>query len=284
MGALISNQAGSVNMAMEGIMLTSALTAVFLSALTHSVWGGLLGAIAGGLIISFILAYMNLVKKSELFLTGIALNMMASGGTIFALYAVTGEKGTSRLLSSLVVPNLNIPVIKDIPIIGEIFSGHNALTYVSFLFAILTYLLVFRTRTGLRIRAVGYNPLAAESVGINVNKIRFQAFLYSGLFASFGGAFMSMGYLSYFAQDMVSGRGFIGISAAMFADSKTLGTLLASVGFGAANALSITLKTLNMKPELVNMVPYLATVIGLVVISANKQMKERKCRKNEQSK
>jgi len=276
MGALISKQAGAINMAMEGIMLMAALISVTFSALTQSVIGGLAGAMVGGLLVSFLLAYMHLIKKAELFLTGIALNMMAGGGTIFLLFMLTGEKGTSRRLASLLVPNWDIPLIKDIPVVGRIWSGHNALTYVAFLFVILTWLLVFKTKTGLRIRAVGFNPEAAESVGINVNKIKFQAFLYSGIFASFGGAFMSMGYLSYFAQNMISGRGFIGISAANLADGKALGTFLASVGFGAANALSITLQTLNLRPELVRMVPYLATVIGLVILSINKQMKANK--------
>ena len=281
MGALISKQAGSINMAMEGIMLTSALTAVIFSSITQTMIGGLLGAVIGSVLISFVLAYLHLIKKAELFLTGIALNMMAGGGTIFILFILTGDKGTSRKLPSLLVPNWDIPLIKDIPIIGEIFSGHNALTYVAFLFVILTYILVFKTKTGLRIRAVGFNAHAAESVGINVNKIKFQAFLYSGIFASLGGAFMSMGYLSYFAQNMMSGRGFIGISAANLADGKALGTFLASIGFGAANALSITLQTLNLRPELVQMVPYLATVIGLVILSINKQIKANKKREGK---
>lgn len=281
MGALISKQAGSINMAMEGIMLTAALTSVIFSSITQTIIGGLIGAMIGGMLISFLLAYMHLIKKAELFLTGIALNMMAGGGTIFILFALTGEKGTSRTMPSLQVPNWDIPLIKDIPIIGEIFSGHNCLTYVAFLFVILTYILVFKTKTGLRIRAVGFNPHAAESVGINVNKIKFQAFLYSGVFASLGGAFMSMGYLSYFAQNMISGRGFIGISAANLADGNALGTFLAALGFGAANALSITLQTLNLRPELVQMVPYLATVIGLIILSMNKQIKANKKREGK---
>lgn len=276
MGALISTQAGAINMALEGIMLTASLTAVIFSAMTHTVVFGLVGAVVGGLVISFVLAYMHLVKQSELVLTGIALNTLASGGTVYLLFLLTEEKGTSRLLNSLVVPKWDIPVLKDIPILGEILSGHNALTYAAYLFVFLTYLLVFRSRTGLRIRAVGLNPDAAASVGINVNKVKFEAFLYSGVFASLGGAFMSMGYLSNFSRDMMAGRGFIGISAASLADGQVVGTLLASLGFGSAEAVSITLATLNMKAELVSMIPYLATVIGLVIISARKQAKARR--------
>lgn len=276
MGALISRHAGAINMAMEGIMLTSALTGVIFSAFTGSLFVGLVGAIAGGLFISLIMCFMHLSMKAELLLTGISMNQLASGLTVFVLFAITGSKGTSQALRSLTVPKWDIPLIKDIPILGKILSGHNALTYVAFLVALLTYVLVFRTKTGLRIRAVGFNPNAAESVGVNVKKIKYQAFLYSGAFAALGGAFMSMGYLSFFASDMMAGRGFIGIAAQNLADGNVAGSLFAAIGFGAADALAITLQTLNMPSELVRMIPYLATVIGLVVFSAIKQARARK--------
>lgn len=276
MGALISKHAGSVNMAMESIMLTAALTGAVISAYTQSIIGGLIGAMLGGLLISTFQAYMYLIKKAELFLIGIALNTMMAGGTIFALYMITGDKGTSQSLDSMVVPSVDIPILKDIPVLGEILSGHNALTYAAFLCAFLTYFLVFKTKAGLRMRAVGFNPNAAASVGIDVVKTKFQAFLFSGLFASLGGAFMSMGYLSYFAQNMVSGRGYIGISASNIANGNVGVALGVSVGFGAANALATTLQTLNFRAELVRMIPYLATVIGLVIISIRRAAAERK--------
>lgn len=276
MGALVANHAGAINMALEGIMLTASFTAVAFSAMTHSVLGGILGAVLGGLFISILLAYLHLFKDSDLIITGIALNSMASGGTIYLLFLLTGEKGTSRLLQSLSVPNVDIPLIKDIPILGEILSGHNALTYVSVLCVAATYVLVFKSRLGLRIRAVGFNPNAAASVGISVRKVKFEALLLSGLLASLGGAFMSMGYLSYFARDMMAGRGFIGISAATLAGGQCLGTLLAALGFGTANAAATTLSTLNLQADLVAMLPYLATVLGLVIVSANKMAKAKK--------
>lgn len=276
LGALIANHAGTINMALEGIMLMASLIAVVFSALTQSVAGGILGAVFGGFIISVLFAYLHLYKQSDLIITGLALNTFASGGTVYLLFLLTGDKGTSRLLQSLSVPSLNIPFIKDIPVLGEILSGHNALTYVALLAVLITYFLVFRSRLGLRIRAVGFNPNAAGSVGISVKRVKLQAFLLSGLFASLGGAFMSMGYLSYFARDMMAGRGYIGIAAATLAGGQSLGALLASLGFGAANATSITLATLNLKADLVAMIPYLATVIGLVIVSARKLSKARK--------
>lgn len=276
MGALIADHAGTINMALEGIMLAASFTAVAFSALTHSVWGGIAGALIGGAFISLLLAYLHLFKDSDLIITGIALNTMASGGTIYLLFLLTGEKGTSRLLQSLSVPNVQIPFIQDIPVLGEILSGHNALTYVSVVCVAITYVLVFKSRLGLRIRAVGFNPDAAASVGISVRKVKMKALMLSGLFASLGGAFMSMGYLSYFAKDMMAGRGFIGISAATLAGGQCFATLLAALGFGAANAAATTLSTLNLKADLVAMLPYLVTVLGLVIVSANKMAKAKR--------
>ena len=279
MGALIANHAGTLNMALEGTMLMAAFTAVIGSAATHSVWGGLVGAMLGGMVISLLLAYLHLAKKSDLIITGIALNSLASGGTVYLLFMIAHDKGTSRMLPSLVVPSVNLPLIHDIPILGPIFSGHNLLTYFAFITVVLTHVLIFKSRLGLRIRAVGFNPDAVASVGISVGKVKFQALMLSGLVASLGGAFMSMGYLSYFAKDMMAGRGFIGMSAATLADGRSLGSLLASLGFGTASAASITLGTLNLKSDLVAMLPYLATVFGLVIVSARKKAKEKRKQK-----
>lgn len=276
MGALVANHANTINMALEGVMLSAAFSAVVFSAWTGTVLGGILGALVGGLLITAILAYLHLSKESDLIITGIALNSLASGATIYLLFLLTREKGTSRLLPSLTVPSVEIPLVKDIPVLGQILSGHNALTYFSFVCVLITYVVVFCSRLGLRIRAVGFNPNAAASVGISVRKIKWQALLLSGFFASFGGAFMSMGYLSYFARDMMAGRGYIGISAATLANGQSFGTLLAALGFGTANAVATTLSTLNLQADLIAMLPYLATVLGLVIVSANQLARARR--------
>ena len=271
LGALIASHAGAINMALEGIMLTASLLAVMFSAWLQNCWAGLLGAVLGGLLMSLFFAWLHLYKDSDLIITGLALNTMASGGTVYLLYLVCGDKGTSRLLPSINLPNVELPLIRHIPVLG-----HNILTYLALVAVFLCWVLVFRSRLGLRIRAVGFNPNAAASVGISVRRVKFEALLLSGLFASLGGAFMSMGYLSYFARDMMAGRGYIGIAAATLADGHCLSTLLASLGFGTANAASITLATMNLKADLVAMIPYLVTVIGLVIVSARKQAKARK--------
>ncbi|RUS47082.1 ABC transporter permease [Cohnella sp. AR92] len=282
LGALISNRAGIVNIGLEGIMLTSALLGVLVSAYTGSAWLGLLGAALGGLLIAGLLAFFTLQFKTHLILGGIAINAFASGGTIFVLYMLTGDKGTSSSLASKVLPSVEIPLIEDIPVVGPILSGHHVLTYLSIVAAVAVFVLLKKTPLGLQIRAVGENLHAAESVGVKVKRIQYTALLLSGLFASLGGAYMSMGYLSLFTRNMTAGRGWIALAAESMGRSTTIGTTITSFLFGFAEALSNALQLLKIPAELISTVPYVATILGLVFYSvsmtrkANKLLKKQK--------
>lgn len=277
MAALICNRGGMLHIAFEGTMLAAAFFGMLVSAITQNVFLGLLGAMAGGLLISMLLGYFHLVLNSDRTLTGIALNTFASAGTIFALYLLVQDKGTSSSLPSLKVPNINLPIIKNIPILGTALSGHNALTYIAFLLVFLTYIVIFRTPLGLRIRTVGENPDAAASVGINVMKVRFITLAISAAIASLGGAYMSMGYLSWFSRDMMAGRGFMSIAAQNLGAAMPLPSFLASLAFGAVTALANVLQTLNMPSEIIQALPYVATLFGLGLFgySAQKSSKKR---------
>ncbi|WP_276352144.1 ABC transporter permease [Cohnella caldifontis] len=278
LGALISNRAGIVNIGLEGIMLTSALTGVLISAYTGSALAGLLGAMLGGMLISAILALFTLELKTDIILGGIAINAFASGGTVFLLYVLTGEKGTSSTLASKMLPDLHIPLIERVPYLGPIVSGQHVLTYLSILAALGVYFLLNRTPLGLRIRAVGENPKAAQSVGIRVKQIQYIALVLSGLFASLGGAFMSMGYLSLFTRDMTAGRGWIALAAESMGRGTAVGTTLTSFLFGFAQALANALQLLKIPSELISTVPYITTVLGLVIYSYRQARKLRKGR------
>ncbi|MBW4082785.1 ABC transporter permease [Paenibacillus sp. S150] len=276
LGALISNRAGIINIGMEGIMLVSALAGVIVSAYTHSAWVGLLGAVLSGTLIAGILAFFTLKFKTHIILGGVAINMFASGGTVFILYLLSGDKGSSTSLASKVLPSVQIPLLRDIPVLGPILSGHHILTYFSILSVLVVYYLLNRTPLGLRIRSVGENPHAARSVGVSVIKIQYTALLLSGFFASLGGAYMSMGYLSLFTRDMVAGRGWIAIAAESMGRSTTVGTALTSLLFGAADALSNALQVLKIPAELIATLPYAATVIGLIIYAVSETRKKNK--------
>ncbi|MGG0823401.1 ABC transporter permease [Paenibacillus turicensis] len=276
LGALISNRAGIINIGMEGIMLVSALAGVIISAYTQSAWIGLLGAVMAGTLIAGLLAFFTLKFKTHIILGGIAINMFASGGTVFLLYLLSGDKGSSTSLPSKVLPSIDIPLLKDIPVLGPIFSGHHILTYLSIIAVFVVYYMLKRTPLGLRIRSVGENPHAAQSVGVSVIKIQYTALLLSGFFAGLGGAYMSMGYLSLFTRDMVAGRGWIAIAAESMGRSTTVGTALTSLLFGAADALANAFQVLKIPAELIATLPYVATVFGLIIYAVSETRKKNR--------
>ncbi len=278
LAALISDKAGVMNIALEGIMLISALSGVVFSALTGSSGLGLLGAVVAGGLVGLFLAYCALELKTDIILSGIAINLMASGGTVFALFLIAGDKGISSSLASKVLPKLNIPGIASIPVLGTMLSGHNVLTYVALLSVIAVFIFLYRTPLGLRIRAVGENPGAAASVGIGVTRIQYLALTLSGVMAGFGGAYMSMGYVSWFSKNMTAGRGFIALAAEAMGGATPIGSLLTSLLFGFFDALSNTLQLMKVPSEFVNMIPYAATVIGLVIYTVRRTRRDRLAR------
>jgi simple sugar transport system permease protein len=269
LASVVAERAGASNIALEGIMLFAALFGAVGSGLAGgSLFWGLASALAGGLVIAALLAYFGLYLKTDIILAGIALNTLAAGGTVFLMFALIGDKGTTSSLVSASFPRINIPLLEKIPILGPVFSGQNTLTYVAFLMVAVVWVLLFKTRLGLHLRAVGENAEAAASVGIPVKKIKFIALLISGLLASAGGAFLSMGYMSGFTRGMVSGRGFIALAAAAMGQLSPVPTMLASLVFGFFDALSNILAAMRIPDEFVKIIPYLATVSGLVIFSA----------------
>ncbi|MBC5582482.1 ABC transporter permease [Anaerofilum sp. BX8] len=281
LAALITRQAGMFNMGVEGMILCSALGSVVFAHFGGSVWVGLLGGILIGLVTGMIIAFSSLTGKTDLYLTCIAFNLMAAGGTVFVMYLLTGDKSsTAGSLRSYQIPNIDIPLIKDIPVLGRIVSGQSLLTYLAVLSVFLVWFLLKKTRIGLRIRAVGENPSAAESVGISVPKIGYISFAFCGIFAGLSGAFLSMSWVTFFMKNMVNGRGYIGLSAQNMAGGAPVGSALASLLFGFADSLSITLKNQTTFPtEFLNMIPYLATILAIIITSVIAINKRRRIEK-----
>ncbi len=276
LGAMIAARAGARNISLEGTMLTAAFVGVAASHFTQSAFVGLLFAVISGIILSNIIAYFALKLKSNIIISGISLNLMASGMTVFGLYLLTGDKGASTSLNSLALPNVNIPIIENIPVIGKIISGHNILTYVALILVLLVYIMFKYTQLGLRIKAVGESPEAAESVGISVNKVKYIALTMSGALAALGGAFLSMGYVTLFSAGMTSGRGYIALATQSMAGANPVVGLLTSGLFGFAESMSNYLQGINLPIEFIQMLPYLAIVVIYVVYCANKTKQENK--------
>ncbi len=274
LGAMIAARAGARNIALEGTMLTAAFVGVAASHFTQSAFAGLAFAVLSGIIMSNIIAYFALKLKSNIIISGISLNLMASGMTVFGLYLLTGDKGASTSLNSLVLPNINIPIIENIPVVGNILSGHNILTYVALILVFLVWVMFKYTKLGLRIKAVGESPEAAESVGISVNRVKYIALTMSGALAALGGAFLSMGYVTLFSAGMTSGRGYIALATQAMAGSNPVVGLLTSSLFGFTESMSNYLQGAKLPIEFIQMLPYLAIVVIYVIYCASKTKKE----------
>lgn len=251
LAALICNKAGMFNMGIEGMMLCSALAAVAFAHFGGNWAVGLLGALIVGLLSGLFIAFASITGHADLYLTCIAFNLAATGGTVFVMYLMTGDRSTTNTAFR------SHPVPK--------FGGSvSLLTIIAILCVAATWLLMKKTRLGLRIRAVGENPHAAESVGISVPKVGYIAFGICGLLTGFGGASMSMSLVSFFMKNMVNGRGYIGLSAQNMAAGEPIGSGLASLLFGFTQTLTTTLKNQTSFPtEFLEMIPYAATILAL---------------------
>lgn len=272
---LISDLAGVVNIAVEGGMLQAALWGVLVSALTGNVWVGFLVGMVSATFIAALLGYFHLRLRSNLILSGIALNIFCSGSTVLFLYLFTGNKGISSGVKSLVLPRVSLPGICNIPILGEILSGHNVLTYVAFLSVPIVYYLLYKTPYGLRLRAVGEHPESAASVGIKVNRVKLISLLLSGVFAGLGGTFLSMGYVSWFGREMTAGRGFIGLVAETLGGRTPLGALWGSLLFGFTEAFAATAQVFRIPAELANAFPYIAAILAFVAYASRRKHSTR---------
>ncbi len=276
LAAVIGEKGGVSNIGLEGIMMMSALFGSLGAYWTKSWLIGLLLAMAVGLLESLVMGFFAFNLKTNIILTGTAINMIGSGGCLFLVKVITGQASTTALITkSLQIPSISIPLIRDIPYIGKIISGHSVLTYIAFLLVWLTIVLLYKTPLGLNIRSVGENPNAASSVGVSVLKIQYITIGIGGILAGMGGAFMSMYYAMGWSQDMVAGRGFIALAAQSMGGGEPVGSMLAALIFGFASALGIKISATGVDSNLVAPIPYIVTIIALVIFALNEKRKEK---------
>ena len=261
LAALMSTRCGIMNIALEGIMLFAALFAVIFSAMFQSVLAGIIAAIITGIVFSLMLAYFKLKLKADELLISIAINLLSTGMTIFILYLTAGNKANSASLQSKSIPTVPLDFLKGNQFLHKVFSGHSALVYVTIFLVIATHYLLFKTPLGLRIRSVGSNEHAAESVGVYVNKTRYISMVISGVFVGLAGAYMSMSYMSMFIANMTAGRGFIGVASANIGGRTPGGALLAALLFGFFESLGHNLQKFAIDSNLIFMIPYFAIII-----------------------
>jgi general nucleoside transport system permease protein len=256
-GGMICERSGVVNIGLEGMMLAGAFFGA-LGADKFSSWpmGLLCAGIAGGAF-ALVHAYMSIHLRADQIVSGTAINFLALGVTGYFFIQVYGANGTPGDLP-------RIPEMPGFDFLGDVFGHLNLMIWVSFLLLILAHILLFRTPIGLRIRAVGEHPRAADTVGISVYGVRYAAVVLSGVLAALGGAYLSIGYLGSFSENMTAGRGFIALAAVIFGNWRPFGAFAAALLFGASTALSFRLaQPWGSASVLFQALPYVLTLIAV---------------------
>ena len=263
---IMCERAGVVNIGIEGQLLTSAFVAVVLSSAFGTV-AGVLGGMATGALLGWVMAWLAIKFRVDQIIAGVVINIFALGLTSFLASRILSE--AQDLNAPARVPGFRIPLLADIPVLGPMFFDHTFFVYGMLILAFGLQYAFFRTRWGLRARAVGEHPKAADTLGIDVYRVRYRNVVLGGLIAGFGGAFLSLSQIARFEEDMTGGIGFIGLAAMIFGRWMPLGALAAGLVFGFSGALAqkVAILGTGIPSEFMLMLPYFATVIvvaGLV--------------------
>jgi ABC-type uncharacterized transport system permease subunit len=276
LAGLYSERAGIFDIGLEGKMLAAAFGAAAVAAVTGSVWLGLLAGLAVSLTTAALQGLAAITLKGNQLIAGVAINMLAAGLTTFLGIQWFAQGGRTPPLSpGGRFGNIDLPFaaeLANVPVIGQIYSelisGHNLLVYIAFLAVPITWFVLYRTRFGLRLRAVGENPKAVDTAGISVVRLRYQAVLITGLLCGFAGAFFSIAQGSGFGNNMTAGKGFIALAALIFAKWKPVPAMFTCLLFGFLDALQIRLQSaeifgIDIPVQAIQALPYVLTVVVL---------------------
>lgn len=263
LGIVFSSRAGIVNVGTEGFMLIGALAGVIGSWLSDSALVGGLFAMAVTMVIAAVFAYFTIHLRADQTVVGVAINVFAMGITISLNRIIFGANTSPPRID--VFDAVAIPGLSQIPVIGPALFNQPILCYLAFLAVPVAWYVMQKTHIGLKVRAVGESPKACDTLGISVAKVRWGAILFSGALAGLGGAFVSMGQLSFFTENMIAGRGYMVLAAVVFGRYTPVGVMIATLVFGAGDALMYQIQAANMGVpyQLSQMLPYLITLLAV---------------------
>jgi simple sugar transport system permease protein len=262
-GGVMCERSGVVNIGLEGMMLMGAFFGIWAAAWSGTWTAGLLVAMVAGGLLASIHAIFTIHLRADQIVIGTAMNFLALGVTGYVFIDVYGDQGTPPNVS--MVPDVSLPGIRSLPGIGGVFGSLNLMIWLLFALIVAVHVLLFHTPIGLRIRAVGEHSRAADTVGIPVFGVRYASVIASGMLAALGGAYLSIGFVGSFDQNMTAGRGFIALAAMIFGKWRPFGAFGACLLFGFASALADRLQSsANVSVNLLSTLPYVLTLIALV--------------------
>ena len=260
MGGILSERSGVINIGLEGMMLIGAFFGIFGSDLLGSWVLGVVVGVAAGALIGLVHAFVSIQLRADQVVSGTGINFLAIGITGYIFIYHYGDQGTPSDISR--APNVTLPLVEDIPFIGEAIGQMNVLTWAALLLVPILAVYLFRTRGGLRLRSVGEKPRAADSLGLPVLRTRYLAVTASGALAALGGVFLSIGLLGSFNEQMTAGRGFIALAAVIFGSWRPFGALAGACLFGFSTALAQRLPAFSESTAvLFQALPYVVTLV-----------------------
>lgn len=275
LGGLFTWHANVFNISMEGMLLVSAFCAVAGSCLSGSWVVGILCGILGSMVISVLFWFFVMKIKAGEFITGIAINTFALGATTYFLRQIFNVKGSLVDSRIQALPRWEIPIIKDIPIIGTMLSGHAFPLYITILVIVpLVAVLIYKTFFGLRLRAAGHDSKVLDSVGVNSDRLKFYSILICGFLCGIGGTFLSLGYMRMFTENMSNGRGWISLAIIIVTKGNPVKTLLLCLLFGLTSGIGLALQVTKIPSQFTDMLPYLMVLAALFLNSVVSKKKK----------
>lgn len=269
LGGLLCQKAGVFNIALEGFALIGAFTSVAVVQVTGgSVVLGLLGSVVAGIFYSLIFGVFVTKYNADHIISSIAMNMLSLGLTSFLLRAIFNVQGRLAPVNMSKLTLIEIPVIKEIPVLNCL-SGQSIITYVTILMLILIYVILFKTKSGLAICAVGESVVASKTAGIRPELVRLKVILVSGAMCGLAGAYLSTVIVSQFSENMIQGRGFTAFTALIFGNAHPVWTVLVTLLFGLSDAVGIRIELsgINLSPSIIKMFPFLMAILTLAISS-----------------
>ncbi len=261
LGGMFSERSGVVNIGLEGLMLISAFAGAVGAFYSGNALVGLVTALGAGLLFALIHAVICITFEADQIISGTAINLLALGGTGFLMVVFFGSGGTTPRVASFEL--VRIPGLADIPVLGPALFEQSLLVYLMYFLVPLTFLVVFRTPFGLRLRASGEVPEAVDTAEVSVTRMRYYGVALSGMLAALGGVYLSMSLLSSFTEGMTNGRGFIALAALIFGRWNPIGAVVAALLFGLAQAVTFRVAQDVIPLEFVQMFPYILTIVVL---------------------
>ncbi|MGX7059672.1 ABC transporter permease [Vagococcus humatus] len=266
LGGLYAHRAGVLNVALEGMMLASAFFGVITSFATGNIFLALFVGILASVVLGFVFSFFGITLKGNLTIVGLAINTLVAGASSFILQVVFGQRGTFANQKIVGLKELDIPILRNIPILGDIFNKHTPIVYLSLLVLVVVHFILYHTKLGVYIRTVGEKEDAAVSVGLPVNKLRYISVLIGSVLCGLAGINIALENVTMFVENMTGGRGFIALAAIYSGRGTAIGTYVFSLLFGFADAMQIRMQNIKIPGAFIQMIPYLSIIVVLSVI------------------